>query len=286
MTRASLFALVALIVAPVVTLGASEADADVHVRFGGRARIHIRTPDISVNWGTRRYYYPPYRPYVGGHVWVGGGYYYRTWAPPPPPPPPPPASCDCAPGGTVPAYYYPVAPAPVVAAPAPRPQLARIGIGAFVGGAEIDDQHSGDEAGLLLRLRLTPGWHLEGELAGSEHGDSDRVDHRLGASMIYEFGAQNNWAPYVLAGLGVNEIQNDDGIVQTTQSYAELGAGLRWALTPRFHLAADVRGGAAESVEKSSATLEGAAARVVPPPSTTNEKETFTKARLSAMFYF
>ena len=289
MTRASLFAVVALTVVPsVVTVGAHDAEADIHVRLGGRARIHVRTPDVSVNWGPRRPYYAPYRPYVRGHVWVGGGY-YRVWAPPPPPPPPAPV-CECGPGA-VPAYYHPVAPAPVavVAAPTPRPPLRRVGIGAFFGGTDVQGTHTGDDAGLLLRLRLTPGFHIEGELASTELVDGGRIDRRFGASLIYEFGAQNNWAPYVLGGFGLNQVEMSDDSWQTNQSYGELGVGLRWALTQRFHLTADIRAGASDTTGyKDEIQVGGAASRVVPPPGhpPSDEPEEFTKLRLAAMFYF
>lgn len=288
MTRYSLLALAALVAVPTLTAGAHEASADVAIRIGGRVRIggavRVRTPRVYWGWRPHRVYYRPYRVFVGGVVYIGGGYYEPRWAAPPPPPPAQ-GPCECGPS-----YYPPVAPAPttVYAAPAPEKPLARLGIGAFVGGVDVEDQHAGDDVGLLARLRLTRGFHIEGEIAESELAKSHRTDRRLGGALIYELGAQHSWAPYLLLGTGVTQAQVDRDWV-TTQSYGEIGAGLRWALTERFHLAFDFRAGTRAAVKRSTATADGMATpySVVPPGMPPDEgTEDFTRGRLSALLYF
>jgi opacity protein-like surface antigen len=289
-TRASLLAAAVLAAAPVLTSGASAASADV-IRVGGSARIRVgggirvRTP--RVYWRPRSYY-SPRRVYVGGAIWVGGGYYdYRYAAPPPPPPP-----CDC--GDTV--TYYPAAPAPapaVVVATPPRPRLARLGLGAFLGGSEVDDTREGDDFGLLARFRLTRGLILEGELSGTDLGD-DSTEGRVGGALVYEFGAGNRWAPYVLGGVGVTQVEHDvpgENERDIARSYGEVGVGLRWAVTPRFHLAADIRGGATAEIDEHRHDRydDDATARAISVPGDDYDDDEalgYTRGRLSAMLYF
>ena len=84
-----------------------------------------------------------------------------------------------------------------------------------------------DATGLLVEGEL-------GKTSTSVNGvDNVRVDRRLGGSLIYEFGAYNRFAPYVLAGLGVQQA-NVDGDYNTTQDFGEIGVGLRYALTPQL----------------------------------------------------
>ncbi|MFT3700687.1 MAG: outer membrane beta-barrel protein [Kofleriaceae bacterium] len=235
----------------------------VHPSYWGvRGRVHV-------GWGGYRPYY--YRPYYS--------YYYP-----------------------VPAYYsgsyYPVegvaAPSQVVAVAEPPP-LPRFGIGVFAGGVSTDYNNQTDtsetDLGVLGRFRLTDGLILEGELgrtSTSVNGvDNVRVDRRLGGSLLYEFGAHNRLAPYVLAGLGVEQAQVD-GDYSTTQDYGELGVGLRYAFSRNFHLTFDVRAGERSSVSSdNSDVVTGVAKTVTPPSSNSNDnKEDYTRARLAAILYF
>jgi hypothetical protein len=260
---------------------------------GGHVRVHARVPGgVSVTYSRPAWSIRPHYS-VGGHIWVGGGYYprYRYYRPyyyyqP------------------VPSYYgyyysssyYPVAPssaAPgntVVAATPTRPQLPKFGIGLFAGGVNTEGQEESSDVGVLGRLRLTPGLLIEGEMGKQSYtNDVGRTDRRLGASLVYEIGAYNKLAPYLVAGLGVQQA-DVDGQYTTTQNFGELGVGLRWALSPQFHLAFDIRTGSRASVsdDRGDAPVVGGTVmrQVTPPAPESDESEEYSRMRLSAMFFF
>ncbi len=268
--------------------GTAQAD---RFRFGGggsvRVHAHVGLPSggVSVTYA-RPAYYPRWS--VGGSIYVGsGGYYprYRYYRP----------YYYYTP---VPSYYgyystsyYPVAPAPAVSTtvvePAPRPELPKFGLGLFAGGVSVQDQNESSDFGALARFRLTPGLILEGEIGKQTYQESDRTDRRLGASLLYEIGAYNVLAPYVLAGLGVQQAEVN-GDFTTTQHFGELGVGLRWAVTPNFHLTFDIRAGsrASDSTSGDMAVSGTVARSVTPPAPDSGESEEYTRARLAAILYF
>jgi hypothetical protein len=275
--------------ATLLSAGSAEA-GHVHfsggVHFGGHAGVHWAGGGVSVHSYSRPYWNRGWG--VGGHIWVGGYYYprpyYYYYYP-----------------EYVPSYYgyynqsyYPCQPAAsapgIVAAVAPQPELPTFGLGVFAGGTQVRDKDDSKDLGLLGRLRLTTGLLVEGEIARTSYPNDQRVDRRLGGSLIYEFGAYNTFAPYVLGGLGVQQA-DVDGMYQTTQDYAEIGIGLRWALSTHFHLTFDVRAGSRNTVSSNqpdSSTI-GTAARTVAPPSgsaTDNNNENYTRARLAAVLMF
>jgi hypothetical protein len=259
---------------------------------GGRARVHVRAPSggVSVTYSRpARSWYPRRSWSVGGHVHVGPTYYprYRYYRPyyyynyyyP------------------VPSYYgyydqsyYPVAPAPsaapamapsvAVAAPAPRRALPKFGIGLFAGGVSVQDVEESTDVGVLGRFRLTQGLLIEGELGKTTYEDNLRVDRRLGATLVYEIGAHNRLAPYVLGGLGVQQA-DVNGEFTTRQEFAELGVGLRLAVSPTLHLLLDVRAGSRSAADGDVSTP---IARSVSPPA--DETEEYQRARLAAALYF
>lgn len=267
-----------------------------HVHFGGGVHVsggvHV---GASFHWSRPAGgYYGGYgyRQHwgVGGHVWVGGytPYYYRPYYYYYP--------------EYVPSYYgttyYPVqayAAPGVATVVAPRPELPRFGIGLFAGGVSSDldtaSNTSESDVGLLGRFRLSEGLLIEGELGKTAYSvnnnDNVRVDRRLGGALVYEFGAYNTWAPFVLVGLGVQQASVGDNY-KTTQDYGELGGGIRFAITPHFHLMADVRAGTRSTVSNDSPTglSNGVARTVAPPTSTSNQNEDYTRVRLTAMLYF
>jgi hypothetical protein len=270
--------------------GTAEAN---HWRFGGGGRVHVRVPGgVSVQY-SRPAYYSYYRPRswsVGGSIYVGNGYYprYRYYRPyyyyyyqP------------------VPSYYgyennyYPVqppanaSPGVVQVAPAARPELPRFGIGLFAGGVAVEDSKESSDLGVLARFRLTPGLLIEGELGKQSYQNDLRVDRRLGASLVYEIGAYNKLAPYILAGLGVQQA-DVNGDFTTTQNFGEIGIGLRLALSPHFHILADIRAGSRNTVSEDGATppMDSTARVIGPPSSSSGESEEYTRARLSAVLYF
>ncbi len=253
------------------------------VRIGGHVSgsVHWSSPPRS-SWRPRTWS-------VGGSIWVGQNYaprYYRPYYYQP---------------QYVPSYYgesnyYPVAPAAyapgVVAVVAdPRPDLPKLGIGLFAGGVSVQDQDDSNDMGVVGRLRLGNGGMLiEGELGKTHYTNDLRVDRRLGASLIWEIGARNRFAPYLLVGLGVQQADVGNEFT-TTQNFAELGVGVRYAVTPHFHLTADVRSGTRDTMSSDSpptTNVDGTVARTVAPPSPTaaNDNENYTRARLSAILYF
>ena len=282
------------------TLGASG------VAEAQRARVHFSggvrwSGGVHVSGGSWRFARPAWRPtrwHVGGSIYVGPRYrvyprpyyvYYPAYVP----------------SYYVGTTYYPVeaqpavaAPGVVAVAPAPRRELPKLGIGLFAGGSAVESQsgdstHESDDLGLLARFRLTPGLILEGELGKMSYDvdgiDNARVDRRLGASLLYEIGAYNRWAPYLLAGIGVQQAEVA-GDFETTQNYGELGIGLRWAITPKFHLTGELRAGSRATVSSDDSIQPvpaGTSARVITPPSeSSDETEEYTRARLSAILYF
>jgi hypothetical protein len=277
------------------SVGAAEAghahfSGGVHFSSGGgwHGGVHVSG---GYHWSR-----PAWQPHswgIRGHIYVGGYYptyyrpYYYYYYP-----------------ESVPTYYsgsyYPVAPAyagpSVQAAYVPRPQLPKFGIGLFAGGSSTKDSNGEDvndssDVGVLGRLRLGDGGlMIEGELGKSSYdvnnADNVRVDRRIGGSLLYEIGAHNALAPYVLVGLGVQQA-DVGGDYSTTQDFAELGVGLRWAVSPHFHLTADIRAGSRSTVDNDEVQPGGAAVRsVTPPTSDSNENENYTRGRLAAILFF
>lgn len=252
--------------------GSARIGGSVHItgRFHGGA--HWARP-----WG-RSYW----RPRVWSSIYWGPSYYYypRTYYYYP---------------EAVPSYYgsyYPVAPAPsapgVVAVAEPERALPTFGIGVFAGGSSVQDKQESSDLGAMLRLRLSGGLLVEGELARTEFKDNERVDRRLGASLIYEIGARNTWAPYLLAGGGVQQA-DVDGSFTTTQDFGEVGVGLRWALSRNFHLTADIRAGRSKTIDSNQPLVVNDTARSVAPPSgrfDNEDTEDYARGRLAAILYF
>lgn len=276
-----------------LALAASVGTAEAgHVHFGGHVGVHVGGGSfhgsVGVHYASRGYY-RGYRGYARGHIYVGPsyGYYYRPYY-------------YYGYPEYVPSYYgasyYPVAPVAQTSAMVarPLPELPRFGIGASTGATSVEDKSDSGDISLLGRFRLTEGLLLEGELGKTTYTAGDREDRRLGASLIYEIGARNRWAPYVVGGLGVQQAQvgTNAGDYSTVQDFAEIGVGLRWAITPQFHIMADIRAGSRNTVSDNSDTLQtnpGTLARSVStPPSapSSTDSESYTRGRIAAVFYF
>jgi hypothetical protein len=172
--------------------------------------------------------------------------------------------------------------------------MPTFGIGVFAGGSSVQtpqgSQSTQDtsDLGVLARIRLTPGLLVEGDFAKTTFKDNVRVDRLIGGSLIYEIGARHSFAPYVLAGGGVQQA-DVAGDFQTTQDYGEIGVGIRWALSRNLHLALDIRAGRRQTVDSNQPVfLSNAARSVAPPPggSGNNDTEDFTRGRLAAILNF
>jgi hypothetical protein len=282
--RGSALVLSGVLAATLLPSGTADAG---HVRFSGGVRFSGRA-GVSVRFA-RPAWRPFWRPrvWVGGSVWVGGYYYprpyYYYYYPYYP--------------ENVPSYYggsyYPVAPgtsapgAVAVAAPSGRPSLPTFGIGVFAGGTNVQDRQDSTDLGAMARLRLGTGLLVEGEIAKTTFKDNVRVDRRIGGSLLYEFGAYNSLAPYVLAGGGVNQA-DVNGSFSTTQDFGELGVGLRWALSRNLHLTFDIRAGRRKTVDSNQPNNLDIAVRSIAPPSggANNDTEDYTRGRLAAVLNF
>jgi hypothetical protein len=256
-----------------------------HAHFGGGMHVGIRVPHVNWGWSRPRYSVGP-RIRVTGGIWLGGGYnyggyYYNPGFAEPPPPAP---TCECGPTAYPPVYPGTTTYA-AVAAPI-EPPLPRFGVGLFAGGVNDANGNAGSDVGLLARFRLSRGLILEGELGKSETANGARVDRRGEASLIWELGAEHPWAPYVLAGFGGTRADTVD--VAATQGFGEIGAGLRWAITPRLHLTADFRAGSRDTVSGGvdTPTGGGTLARTIAPPTANGNAEQYTRMRLGAVVYF
>ena len=265
------------------------------VRIGGGIRVR---GGVSVRVG---------RPIVRPRVWVGGRwwwrgyywprpyyyyYYYYPYG-----------------GEYVPSYYgggsyYPVQPGQSVAAPgnvavAPRREpMPTLGFGVFAGGTRINGMDNASEIGLLGRLRLTDGLLLEAEVAkdtlnsqaSGTFSGGERIDRRLGGSLIFEIGARNALAPYILAGGGIQQakVSGGDffgGDFTTTQDFGEIGVGLRLALSRNIHIAADLRAGRSKTIDSNNNSV--ALRTISPPPANAdNNTEDFTRGRIMAVLNF
>jgi hypothetical protein len=282
-----------------------------HAHFSGSVRIgggaHFRGGGVSVHFAR-----PVGRPFFGRpRVWVGGGwwhnwywprpYYYYYYYPYP---------------ESVPSYYggnyYPVQPS--VAAPGSVPMARRerpmpaLGVGVFAGGTNVNGMKDSSELGVLARLRLTDGLLIEAEVAkdtfnGAVSGcpsgnvctlaaNGDRIDRRIGGSLIWEIGARNMLAPYLLAGGGVQQakVSGTDFVgadFSTTQEFGEVGVGLRLALSRNLHLTLDVRAGRRKTIDSSNQDAVPLA-RTINPPSggPNNDTEDYTRGRLAAILNF
>jgi hypothetical protein len=261
--------------------GAAEAG---HAHFSGSAHFSggVRWHGgggVSVHFAR-----PAWRPHYGGRIWVGGYYaprpyyYYYPYYP-----------------EAVPSYYgttyYPVqanAAPGVVAVSAPRPAMPTFGIGVFAGGTNVKDNQESSDLGALVRFRLTPGLLVEGEIGKTSFKDDVRVDRRIGGSLIYEIGAQNTFAPYLLGGGGVQQA-DVGGSFTTTQDFGELGVGLRWALSRNLHLTFDIRAGRRQTVDSNQPVVISNTERSIAPPlgsNGTGNTEDYTRGRFAAILSF
>jgi hypothetical protein len=242
--------------------------AGVSVRFARPAARPFFRPRVwgGSRWWWRGYYYP--RTYY---------YYYSPYYP-----------------EYVPSYYgygatyYPVQPGGApgeVAVVAPRRSLPTLGV--FAGGTNVNGQEDSTDWGAMLRLRLGGGGLLaEGEIGKTTFKDDVRVDRRIGASLIYEIGAHNSFAPYLLAGGGIQQA-DFNGDFTTTQDFGELGVGLRWALSRNFHLTFDIRAGRRKTIDSNQSDVPTTLRSIAPPSGgVNNDTEDYTRGRLAAVLNF
>ena len=294
--------------------GHAHFSGGVHVSggFRGSVGVHFARP-VGRSFG-RSFGRPFFRP----RVWVGGGRWwwnYYWWWPLPTPSYYYPEYAAPVYGGT----YYPVqpglaAPGAVAMAPRHRAPLPVFGFGVFAGGTAVNGNHDASEVGVLARLRLTGGLLIEGEVAKDSFSGSiavcppaqpggvscdvaatsgDRTDRRIGGSLIWELGAHNSLAPYLLAGGGVQQAKVTSGDFvgadfTSTQDYGEVGVGLRLSLSRNFQLIGDIRAGRRWTIDSNqTVTPVARATGTINPPSTgDNNTEDYSRARVAAVVMF
>ncbi|MCX5748031.1 MAG: outer membrane beta-barrel protein [Proteobacteria bacterium] len=284
--RSLLVAVGAFTLTSLLDTGTAEAG---RFRFSGHAGVHFGG-GVHVNYARPAPQFRPHRWSVSGHIYIGPQYTYRPYYYYTP--------------EYVPSYYpaqsyYPIAPAPSATAQtvvvAANPELPRFGLGLFAGGASVEDRGSStsqsSDLGVVGRFRLSGGLLVEGELGKTSYAQDVRVDRRLGASLVYEIGAYNRFAPYVLAGLGVQNAETN-GAYSADQSYGEIGAGLRYAVTPSLHLSADLRLGSRATMSNDAdmstlGTGNSTARTIAPPPTSSSDtSENYSRGRIAAILYF
>jgi hypothetical protein len=216
------------------TLAPSAAEAcreHCQIRPGGAVRVRI--PPIRVAWPR-------------AHIVIRGpilGYGGVVHGPPPPPPPPPVAELPPPPppAPTPPPYEEPPEPMPETRVyAAARPRDPTVGIG--VRGSALRVGRNGPEAtgiAALLRFRARP-VELELEVGRDEYTDVAREDTRLGVSLYLPL-VSNRFAPYLVAGAGMNFASFDLTGDELHQGYLAVGGGVSWRLGRRFSIAADAR---------------------------------------------
>lgn len=204
-----------LVLGAAATAGVESAQADVRVHVGGSAHVRIGGGPVRARWIRPWHRHRVHRPVIRiqGGIWVGRVYQPGPFAQPPPPPAAAPCNCEA------PTYYPPIAPAPAsypvtatyAAQPAPAPKpLPRLGLGAFVGGVDVNGEHEGEDVGLVAALRLTRGLHLEAEVAENELADGARVDRRMMIGVKYELTPHRKLSPYIAAALGGTQVEVAD----------------------------------------------------------------------------
>ena len=292
------------------TAEAGRAHFSGGAHFSGSARFSGRFRG-GFSGGASVHFARPVRPIFRPRVWVGGRWWFNYYWWPRPYYYYYPEYVPSYYGGT----YYPVQPGVAAPGAAPvvpsRPSLPTLGFGVFAGGTSVNGMKDASEVGLLGRLRLTPGLLLEAELAkdsfsgevatcpASSPGapctliaaSGERVDRRIGGSLIWELGPHNSFAPYLLAGGGVQQAKVTSGgffssDFTTTQDFGEIGVGLRWALSRSLHLMADIRAGRRQTIDSNQDVVP--VARTINPPSggTNNDTEDYTRARIAAVINF
>jgi hypothetical protein len=104
---------------------------------------------------------------------------------------------------------------------------------------DVEGEAAGAETlGLAFRFRLfaVEAWL---EVGKAEFVDEDRVDRQIGLSIYHHFG-RDRLAPYLHLGGGLNVCAPMAGSdLRNDQAYAEVGGGLRYALSGRFELVGD-----------------------------------------------
>ena len=183
---------------------------------------------------------------------------------------------------------------------APPPPLSRFGIGVYGGAVGVQGSDgstpttTGSDYGFIARLRLTPGWSVEGEIGKSQFSDSSstsstagetRMDRRYGASLIYEFGAYNALAPYIVGGLGETVSNLSNGSTSPDSFFGEIGIGLRYRIAPHIEIAADIRAGHSQASSDNPPTAFAASttsSTLIPDAN----GEDYTRGRVSAILTF
>ena len=179
----------------------------------------------------------------------------------------------------------PAPPVVVQVAPPPPPLERRLlALGVLFGAAEVGDGGAGGDLALLGRLGLSRHIALELEVAETEFAASGRVDRRAGGGLLYDFGPADPWSVYLVGGTGLGRLQRDESDSGSPFGYAELGAGLTWRVSDRFHLMAELRGGNQRS---SARHMSGGRALYHGSPSASlGGDEGYSRARIGGFFAF
>ncbi|MGE5184303.1 MAG: outer membrane beta-barrel protein [Acidobacteriota bacterium] len=158
---------------------------------------------------------------------------------------------------------------------------------------------SESDLGIVGRVRFARNFLVDAELGRSTSSWSGadavqpgmtttvRVDKRVGAAIVYDLLPDRGFSPYALAGLGLQRV-NLIGNWDATQDYAELGIGVRMAITPNVQVTFDVRAGARRTLRSDPEDRIDSSAMIVAPPaaSASDTSEDYTRARIAGVVCF
>lgn len=236
MPKLGLLSLGAALVAGVALAPSPAQACREHCQIRGGIRVAVPPFGVHVRWPR-------------GHIVVRGpilGFGVADYGPPPPPPlppapPEPPEPPEPPPPPEPPSYYPTPEPSqPTAVYEVARPREPNIGVGVRASALRIG--RDGPEAagyGVLLRFRSRP-VELELEVGRDDYRDGvARNDTRLGASLYIPL-VQGSFAPFLVAGTGMNFSHFDETGDELHQGYVAGGGGLALKLG-RFVISADAR---------------------------------------------
>jgi len=239
------------------------------IRRGG---IRIAGPAFGV-----RVAFPSAHMVIRGPILGFGGVLAEV----PPPPPPPPAP-EPPPPPEPPAYYTPMPETRIVHVAEPREP--NIGVG--IRGSAIRIGRDGPEAngiGALLRFRTRP-VEFELEIGRDAYNEGmAREDTRLGASLYLPL-VSSRFAPFLVAGVGMNFASFDVSGDELHQGYISGGGGLNWRLGSRLSIGADARYMLRRFFDSEEAVAANDVFRTKDDPSGLRDQA--VEVRLNALLYF
>jgi len=144
----------------------------------------------------------------------------------------------------------------------------------------------------MAQLKLSRRLTLEGEIGKTSLADNARVDKRAGVALLFNFRSmfrRSRFTPYIVAGMGVSQVDMDAGDWSKGQGYGEIGGGLSFRLSRSISLVADLRAGVralTDTEDKGPAVVRSSTGTTPPRTAAPDEEENYTRFRFGAMLHF